>query len=379
MKKLTIVMLSLILALVLNACEEIGDMIPSGNTQAQDEIVTQTGEENETSVIVTPGVEGSQTSVTLGEVLVLKIPTIPQKGFEWVVQDLDTNILVQEGESLYKENTGPDSADSAAILRFRAVGIGETSLNLAYVNTSDEGTGLSQQTFGMKVTVRPSGEIVAVRPEIQGNSVSINLGDTLVVEIPTIPTEGFQWAVIKIDNTILVQEGEADYVRDTRSADATGGITYLTFKTVGPGETHLSMEYANSPAEGPSLSQHTFGLQVTVKDPSQGNVVVTPPIDGHTFTINLNDTLIFEIPTTLTEGFEWVVEDLNPNILVQEGSATFKEEPDDTGTTSKVILEFKAVGRGTTSLSLAYRNEVSGDTGDFTLMVNTFNMTVEVQ
>lgn len=381
MKKLTIVMLSLTLALTLGACEEVINMIPAESTENQDEIITQPLEEDGASVIITPGVEMSQASLALGEILVVQIPTIPQQDFEWVVEDLDTSILVQEGKPLFQAEVGPDSAGGITYLQFRAVGVGETTLNFAYVNTSDEGsTELTQQTYGVRVTVRSTiGEVVAVRPKIQGNEVTLNVGDTLVVEIPTIPQESFQWIVENIDNSILIQEGDAEYKPDTRSADAAGGITYLTFKAIGAGETHLNMAYASVPAEGPSLSQDTFGLLVTVNDPSQGTVVVTPAIEGLEVTLTLGDTLIVEIPTIPQEGFEWVVEDIDTSILVQEGGPTYKEQPDTSSDSGKVFLEFKAVGRGTTVLNLAYLNEQSGDTGQSSLTQNTFGMTVEVQ
>jgi predicted secreted protein len=274
MKKLMIVSLSLLLVFVLAGCDVIANMVPTeaaeipGGNESEPENQAKEGE----TVVITPAIEGNVAELAIGDTLVVQIPTIPDEDFEWMVQDLNTNILIQEGNPLYKEQTGPDAGGGMTVLTFKAVGRGETQLNLVYAKPgSEREPGLSKDTFGMKVTVRgEGGDTVAVRPEIQGTSASLIVGDTLVVEIPTIPSEGFEWVVEKIDTSILVQEGGAEYKRDMRSADAAGGITYLRFKAVGPGETNLALAYASEGSEElPSLSQNTLGVRVTVSEPAE--------------------------------------------------------------------------------------------------------------
>ncbi len=48
---------------------------------------------------------------------------------------------------------------------------------------------------------------VVITPAIKGNSASMNVGDTLEIQIPTIPTEGFEWVAQDLDKNVLVQEG----------------------------------------------------------------------------------------------------------------------------------------------------------------------------
>ena len=114
------------------------------------------------------------------------------------------------------------------------------------------------------------GETIAIRPEITGNAVTMIVGDTLVVEIPTIPSEGFEWIVQDLDTSVLIQDGSAVYKRDTRSADAAGGLTYLTFTAVGPGKINLSLAYASGASEEmPALEKNSLGVSVTVRSASE--------------------------------------------------------------------------------------------------------------
>jgi len=108
------------------------------------------------------------------------------------------------------------------------------------------------------------GQTLIITPAPGVNEISIVIGDTLVVQIPTIPTEGYQWQVRDLDTSILVQEGGVTYAADT-SQDSAGGIVTLHFKAVGPGKTTLSLEYTNvGSTAGPAFSKNTFGMTVTV-------------------------------------------------------------------------------------------------------------------
>jgi len=105
----------------------------------------------------------------------------------------------------------------------------------------------------------PEGEVVVVQPEIKPVSATLNVGDTLEVQIPTIPTEGFQWKPEDLDESILIQEGCAEYIEDT-SPDSAGGMVVLRFKAVGSGQINLSLFYTDG-----EFTSDTFGVSVNVK------------------------------------------------------------------------------------------------------------------
>src|SRR4030042_694296 len=99
-----------------------------------------------------------------------------------------------------------------------------------------------------------------VTPAIKGNSASLNVGDTLEVRIPTIPTPGYEWAAQELDKAIMVQEGNVIYVEDSSPSSA-GGIVTLRFNAVGAGKTTLNLLYVNSSSnETPSMSSNSFSV-----------------------------------------------------------------------------------------------------------------------
>jgi len=110
-----------------------------------------------------------------------------------------------------------------------------------------------------------AGKTVVVTPAIKGNSASLSVGDTLEIQLPTIPTEGYEWVAQDLDTAILVQQGNAEYTKDT-DPNSAGGIVMLLFNAVGAGTTNLTLVYVNSSSnEAPSLSKNSFGMTVEVK------------------------------------------------------------------------------------------------------------------
>ncbi len=109
------------------------------------------------------------------------------------------------------------------------------------------------------------GKTVIVTPAVKGNSASLDVGDTLEVRIPTIPTTGYEWTAQELNKAILVQERSAVYVEDSSPSSA-GGIVTLTFKAVGAGKTTLNLLYVNSSSNNtPSISSNSFSVTVEVK------------------------------------------------------------------------------------------------------------------
>jgi predicted secreted protein len=107
------------------------------------------------TVIITPAIKGNSAVLNVGDTLEIRIPTIPTPGFEWVAQDLNTNILVQQGNAVYTDDSSPNSAGGTVTLSFRAVGSGKVNLNLLYVSSpSNSDLALSKNSFGMVVEVK---------------------------------------------------------------------------------------------------------------------------------------------------------------------------------------------------------------------------------
>ena len=227
------------------------------------------------NIVIIPAPQGNSAVLNIGDTLEIQIPTIPTEGFEWQAQDLDTTILVPEGSPMFAAAVGSDSAGGIVTIKFKAVGAGKTNLTLIYTNASEAtSNSMTSNTFGIAVEVvdaaitkstavtESEGKTVVVIPSPKGNSASLAVGDTLEIQIPTIPTEGFDWQAQDLDTSILVQEGTAEYVADT-SPNSAGGTVTLRFKAVGKGTLNLTLLYVNSP-ENPALSMSSNSLGVTV-------------------------------------------------------------------------------------------------------------------
>ena len=77
-----------------------------------------------------------------------------------------------------------------------------------------------------------------------GSQVEVKKGQVLVISLESNPTTGYAWEVMKINETMLVQVGEAEFT-SSQSGDVVGagGVEVLRFKTVGVGTTYLELGY----------------------------------------------------------------------------------------------------------------------------------------
>jgi len=109
------------------------------------------------------------------------------------------------------------------------------------------------------------GKTVVVTPGFKGNSAALNVGDTLEIDIPTLPKDGFTWLPQNLDGQHLEQIGGAVYTAST-DPNAAGGTVTLKFKAVGAGSTNLLLIYTNTSQNGsPAVYSKSLGVSVTVK------------------------------------------------------------------------------------------------------------------
>ena len=111
-----------------------------------------------------------------------------------------------------------------------------------------------------------SGNIVVITPDPTGPQMAtLKVGDVLVVELPTIPEEGFEWVLPYLETAILSQVGEAEYIPDTAEGSA-GRVTRLQFKAVGAGETNLALEFAKMSGDlSEIVTWGSFGMTIIVE------------------------------------------------------------------------------------------------------------------
>lgn len=133
-------------AFVLAACMA---PVPSANGE-----VKSTEPPHSPPVVVTPGIKGTSVAVKVGGFFEVHIPTIPSPDFEWVVEQIDSNMLVQEGKAKYVADDSPNSAGGMTILRFRALAAGKTVISLInYKPAQGDVPSLSKDSLAVSVEV----------------------------------------------------------------------------------------------------------------------------------------------------------------------------------------------------------------------------------
>ena len=234
------------------------------------------GNVNEVGImVVTPSPTGNTVTVNVGDLLIVELPTIPVEGWSWVAVDPDANLLAQQGDTELITGSEASSAGSLARLTFLAMRPGSTTLLVEYRSAVGQDPsqelppGMTSASYSFSITIKGENKVVVVQPAIRGVSATLKVGDTLVVEIPTIPAPGWTWVPEDLNTKVLEQVGQAEYMAGSAANDA-GGIFRITFRAVGRGNTSLTLIYVNTPVQdvgqaGPSLSAQSFGMSVIVE------------------------------------------------------------------------------------------------------------------
>ena len=78
-----------------------------------------------------------------------------------------------------------------------------------------------------------------------GRIVSVNVGDSLRIELGGNPTTGYEWDIVEHDATLLTQIGTFIFEPASNAIGASGTFVFL-FDVIGSGETTLRIEYHRS-------------------------------------------------------------------------------------------------------------------------------------
>jgi inhibitor of cysteine peptidase len=77
-----------------------------------------------------------------------------------------------------------------------------------------------------------------------GSQVEVKKGQVLVISLESNPTTGYRWEVMKINETMLVQLGESEFISSqSEEVVGAGGVEVLRFETIGVGTTYLELGY----------------------------------------------------------------------------------------------------------------------------------------
>jgi len=99
-----------------------------------------------------------------------------------------------------------------------------------------------------------------------GGQITLQPGEVMTVTLESNLTTGYSWQVLKIDNAILVQEGDPTYEQSPGSEGlvGAGGTETFRFKAVASGETSLELGYMRPWESVPPIE--TYAVQVVVQE-----------------------------------------------------------------------------------------------------------------
>lgn len=208
-----------------------------------------------------------------------------------------------------------------------------------------------------------------------GKTIPLKPGDMVQISLPGNATTGYSWGVVGVDNNVLTQVGNWDYVTSSTTPGAPG-MYVLTFQAVNAGTTDLALGYKQWWDET-MKPEKTFELTAVVAAPAkEANKKLTMADKGKTIAVNLGDRIDLALECNPSTGYTWEITALNTAVLQKVNDAAFKASSTATGAGGICTFSIDAISTGTSALNLGYKQwwdeELKQDpTFDAIIVVNT--------
>ena len=96
---------------------------------------------------------GHRIELSQGQILVVSLEARPSTGYSWNVEEFTPQVLSEEGETEFKSDSHLIGGPATQIMHFKAVGVGQTTLKLAYRRPWEEDV-QPLKIFSLRVIVR---------------------------------------------------------------------------------------------------------------------------------------------------------------------------------------------------------------------------------
>jgi inhibitor of cysteine peptidase len=104
-------------------------------------------------------------------------------------------------------------------------------------------------------------------------------------------------------------------------------------------------------------------------------ISLTPRDNGRQVDINRGQTLVVSLPGNPSTGYLWHLDEVDEQILIQTGGATFEPQSEQAGAPGLHTFHFQAVQAGETVLRFVYQRPWEKDTQP----LETFSVRVSVR
>ena len=91
----------------------------------------------------------------------------------------------------------------------------------------------------------PASSEVNIGADANATQLDLKVGQVLVISLESNPSTGYGWHVSEVDESILKQVGEVEFVQEPTDEQivGAGGTEVLRFEAVGAGTTTLTLTY----------------------------------------------------------------------------------------------------------------------------------------
>jgi inhibitor of cysteine peptidase len=105
---------------------------------------------------------------------------------------------------------------------------------------------------------------IEIGEDDNGTQIELSLGQVMAISLASNPSTGFGWHIAEVDEAILEQVGESEFVQEPSDAQTVGvgGMETLRFEAVGSGTTTLLLTYDQAWEDVPP--EDTFTVTIVV-------------------------------------------------------------------------------------------------------------------
>ncbi|MBM3132856.1 MAG: hypothetical protein FJZ95_07495 [Chloroflexi bacterium] len=218
---------------------------------------------------------------------------------------------------------------------------------------------------------------VMVTESHNGTEVTVPIGTTIVVLLESNATTGFGWALEGNSDEKVLQFVESRYEEPPASEPpivGAGGHEVWTFKALAQGRSTISLEYER-PWEKDVEPAGTFYLTVVVP----GTEVIDESANGKEVKVDIGSVIAVTLESNITTGFSWALAENSDESVLQFVESRYEEptasEPPIVGAGGHEVWTFKALAKGTSTISMEYTRPWEKDVAP----EKTFTLTVVVE
>ena len=196
--------------------------------------------------------------------------------------------------------------------------------------------------------------------EGDGNTqVTLNPGDTLVVQLNANPSTGYSWQVVQNNPYLLPQIGRGRFQGSDSGMMGAPGKMVFRFRAANAGGEALRMVYSRPFGSGGIPPADTFQLLVVIDRARSKTVTLRDGDNDGQCNLDVGDILVVQLTSNPSTGYTWSLAQTDAGLLQQIGSRTIRGR-NMPGAPGIQEFRFRVIGSGGTWLLFLYQRPGQG-------------------